>query len=167
MGKSKKRPQVFINFRGKDERHKLSPHLKHHLERRNVKVFTDEEATGELVENLFKHIRISQIVIVIFSINYLESRWCLDELVEVQKYLETEKLAFVIPIFYKVEPSHVKKQSGKFGARFTSLKENYRKSRIKKWKKALRFVAKSIGLTYEKRRCGFRTWSKFKRSDFP
>ncbi|XP_056862901.1 protein PHLOEM PROTEIN 2-LIKE A8-like [Raphanus sativus] len=103
MGNSKNRPQVFINFRGKDERQKLLPHLKHHLKDRNTNVFTDDDAVGEPLKNLFKHIRRSRIVIVIFSINYLESEWCLDELVEIRKCLETEKIDFAIPIFYKVD----------------------------------------------------------------
>ncbi|CAH8352095.1 unnamed protein product [Eruca vesicaria subsp. sativa] len=151
MWKSKNRPQVFINFRGKDERQKLMPHLKHHLKDSNVNVFTDDDAIGEPSKNLFKHIRRSRIVVVIFSINYLESEWCLDELVEIKKCLETEKVDFAIPIFYKVKTSHVKKQSGKFGKKFVALQENYRNSRVRRWKKALRFVAKYVGLTYHKR----------------
>ncbi|KAL0738845.1 hypothetical protein Bca4012_015055 [Brassica carinata] len=143
--------QVFINFRGKDERQKLLAHLKHHLKDSNVNVFTDDDAIGEPLENLFKHIRRSRIVIVIFSINYLESEWCLDELVEIRKCLETEKIDFAIPIFYKVKTSHVKQQSGKFGEKFLSLQKKHRSSRIIKWKKALRYVAKLIGLTYQKR----------------
>ncbi|KAF8077328.1 hypothetical protein N665_1046s0016 [Sinapis alba] len=150
MGKSKNRPQVFINFRGKDERQKLLPHLKHHLKGSNVNVFTDDDAVGEPLVNLFKHIRRSRIVIVIFSINYLESEWCLDELVEIMKCLETEKLDFAIPIFYKVKTSHVKKQSGEFGKRFVDLQKKHRNSRVNTWKKALRFVATYIGLTYQK-----------------
>ncbi|KAL0727206.1 hypothetical protein Bca4012_023299 [Brassica carinata] len=150
MGKWKNRPQVFINFRGKDVRKKLLPHLKHHLKDRNVNVFTDDDAFGEQVEKIFKYIKRSRIVIVIFSINYLESHWCLDELVEIKKCLECEKLDFAIPIFYKVETSHVKKLSGKFGKKFVALQEKYRKSKVNRWKKALRYVAKSIGLAYEK-----------------
>ncbi|CAH8352100.1 unnamed protein product [Eruca vesicaria subsp. sativa] len=144
-------PPVFINFRGKDERQKLLPHLKHHLKDSNVNVFTDDDAIGEPLKNLFKHIRRSRIVIVIFSVNYLESGWCLDELVEIRKCLETEKIDFAIPIFYKVKTSHVKEQNGKFGKKFVALQKKHRSSRIIKWKKALRYVAKLIGLTYQKR----------------
>lgn len=152
MGKRKNRPQVFINFRGKDVRKKLLAHLKHHLKDRNVNLFTDDDAFGEQVEKIFKYIRRSRTVIVIFSINYLESHWCLDELVEIQKCLECKKVDFAIPIFYKVETSDVKKLSGKFGKKFVALQEKHRKSKVKRWKKAVRYVAKSIGLTYEKRR---------------
>lgn len=147
-----KRHQVFINFRGKDERLKLVPHLIHHLEASNVNVVMDDDATGKRVEKLFKYIRNSRIVIVIFSISYLESRCCLDELVEIMKCLETKKLEFAIPIFYKVEPSHVKYQTGNFGERFVALQNKHPDS-IKTWKEALKFVAGSIGLTYQKKRC--------------
>ncbi|CAA7037453.1 unnamed protein product [Microthlaspi erraticum] len=115
------KPQVFINFRGKDERQKLVPHLKHHLKASNkVRVFTDEDAPGKPLQSLFKHIRDSRIVIVIFSVNYLESDWCLEELDEIRKCLATEKIEYAIPIFYKVRAAH----------------------------KALGVVAETIGLSY-------------------
>ncbi|XP_022550420.1 protein PHLOEM PROTEIN 2-LIKE A8 isoform X3 [Brassica napus] len=137
--------QVFISFRGKDERCGFLTYLKQRLLESNVNVFIDENAAGEPLENLFGHIRKSRIAIVIVSKNYAESSWCLDELVEIKKCMETEKLNAVIPIFRKVKVSSVRKQSGKFG------------ERIKRWKKALEFVTGMIGLTYDK---------KFSRSEF-
>ncbi|KAL0738847.1 hypothetical protein Bca4012_015057 [Brassica carinata] len=142
------RPQVFISYRGKDLRLTLVPHIKHHLKDSNVNVFTDSNATGERLKDLFNHIKDSRIVIVIFSISYLESRWCLDELAEIRNCLLRKQLDFVIPIFYKVKTSHVKKQSGDFGKPFPSLQKKHPPLRVLRWKKALKFVAKSIGLSY-------------------
>ncbi|ESQ54999.1 hypothetical protein EUTSA_v10026755mg [Eutrema salsugineum] len=142
------RPQVFINFRGEDLRLTFVPHLKHHLKESNVNVFTDADAAGEPLKNLFNHIRNSRIVIVIFSISYLESKWCLDELVEIRRCLKSKKLDFVIPIFFKVRASHVKEQSGDFGSKFLALQKKHPRLRIMRWKRALRFVAKQIGLAY-------------------
>lgn len=152
MENNKNNPQVFISFRGKDERHKLVPYLKYHLNNNSVNVVTDNDATGEPVGNLFKYIRNSRIVIVIFSVSYLESKCCLDELVEVMKCLETEKLKVAIPIFYKVKPSHVKTQTGDFGKKFVALQNKHPDS-VNKWKEALEVVARYIGLTYENNRC--------------
>ncbi|KAF8046000.1 hypothetical protein N665_4133s0002 [Sinapis alba] len=142
------RPQVFISYRGKDLRLTLVPHIKHHLKDSNVNVFTDSNATGERLKNLFNHIKDSRIVIVIFSISYLESRWCLDELAEIRNCLLRKQLDFVIPIFYKVKTSHVEKQTGDFGKPFPSLQKKHPHLRVLRWKKALKFVAKSIGLSY-------------------
>ncbi|CAH2078171.1 unnamed protein product [Thlaspi arvense] len=142
------RPQVFINFRGKDLRLTFVPYLKHHLKQSNVNVFTDADALGEPLKNLLNHIRNSKIVIVIFSISYLESKWCLNELVEIRKCLKSKKLDFVIPIFYKVRASHVKDQTGDFGNKFLDLQKKHPHLRIMRWKRALRFVAKQIGLAY-------------------
>lgn len=147
-----KRPQVFISYRGKDLRLTLVPHLKHHLNDSNVNVFTDSNAAGERLKNLLNHIKNSRIVIVIFSISYLESRWCLDELAEVRNCLLRKKLDFLLPIFYKVRTYQVQKQTGDFGKPFRNLKRRHPHHRVIRWKKALRFAAKSIGLTYRENR---------------
>lgn len=148
-----KKPQVFISFPGKDERKKLLPHLKHHLEASpsNVRVFTDDDITAQQLDRLYNHIRNSWLVIVIFSVSYLESSWCLNELVEIKKCLQTEKIKFVMPIFYKVEAYEVKEQKGEFGAKFQTLEKSC-PDKVKKWKKALGFVANYVGLTYQEQR---------------
>lgn len=149
MDQNNNKPQLFINFRGQDERLKLLPHLKHHLKGSKVTVFTDEDAIGEPLENLYKYIRRSRIVMVIFSMNYLTSEWCLKELVEIRKCLMTEKVDFAIPIFYNVKASHVKDQTGDFGEKFLALQNKFPES-IRKWTKALIFVAKYVGISYDK-----------------
>lgn len=151
---------MFISYRGKDLRLTLVPHIKHHLKDSNVNVFTDSNAAGEQLKELFNHIKNSRIVIVIFSISYLESRWCLDELAEIRNCLLRKQLDFVLPIFYKVKTSHVEKQSGDFGKPFPSLQKKHPRLRVLRWKKALKFVAKSIGLSYRENRYAY----KFKSS---
>ncbi|CAF2071071.1 unnamed protein product [Brassica oleracea var. botrytis] len=157
-------PQVFISFRGEDAREKFLPLLKDRLKRSKVNVFTDEDASGVPLEHLLEEIRNSRIAVVLLSKNYAESHWCLNELVEIKKCIETKKLDFVIPVFYKVKTHHVKKQSGRFGEKFLAYQEallveagDERKkkkranSKIKRWKKALTFVARMIGVSYDKR----------------
>ncbi|CAK7322755.1 unnamed protein product [Dovyalis caffra] len=58
--------------------------------------------------------------VIIFSQNYASSKWCLDELMKV---LECRKIRgqTAIPIFYEVDPSDVRKQSGSFGDAFAEL----------------------------------------------
>nr|ACC91280.1 toll-interleukin-resistance domain-containing protein [Capsella rubella] len=158
---SYKKDQVFISFRGRDERFGFLTHLKQKLIDGNVNVFTDDNVTGQPLQNLFGHIRNSRIAIVIFSENYAESHWCLEELVEIKKCLETEKLSAVIPIFHKVQVSSVREQSGIFGEKFLALQNSLLakevtakkirriNSKIKKWRKALEIVTGMAGLTYD------------------
>ena len=54
------------------------------------------------------------ISIVIFSENYAFSFWCLDELVKIMEG-KKPKGQIVWPIFYKVDPSNVRKQTRSFG----------------------------------------------------
>lgn len=117
----------------------------------DVNVVTDDEITGQPLKRLFNLIRNSWMVIVIFSVSYLESDWCLNELVEIKRCLQTEKIKFVIPLFYKVTSTEVKEQKGEFGAKFTTLQNSF-PGMVNKWTKALVFVAGYGGLTYEEPR---------------
>jgi hypothetical protein len=58
--------------------------------------------------------------VIIFSQNYASSKWCLDELL---KILESWKIRgqIAIPVFYEVDPSDVRKQSGSSGDAFAQL----------------------------------------------
>ncbi|KAG7552751.1 Toll/interleukin-1 receptor homology (TIR) domain [Arabidopsis thaliana x Arabidopsis arenosa] len=104
--------QVFVSFRGSDVRHNFFSFLKDALIKNGINVVTDEEAPrGKPIdENLLKLIRNSRIAVVIFSENYPESTWCLDELVEIEKQMDI-KILDSCPIFFEVETSHVKLQA--------------------------------------------------------
>ena len=100
--------QVFISFRGKDVRDNILSSLKKKLKDEGVNVKTDDDMPKgtKIVENLLKLIRDSKVAVVIFSENYPESPWCLDELVEIEKQIEETKLR-PLPIFFKVRATHV------------------------------------------------------------
>ncbi|KAG2668270.1 hypothetical protein I3760_15G152400 [Carya illinoinensis] len=98
---------VFLSFRGKDVRHNFISHLNRALHQSGIKTYMDGvdlERGEQISSELFKAIEESQILIVVLSKNYAESRWCLDELL---KILECKKIKkqIVLPIFYKVKPS--------------------------------------------------------------
>ncbi|KAL4645147.1 hypothetical protein ACB092_02G215400 [Castanea dentata] len=67
----------------------------------------------EISTELLKAIELSMISIVVFSENYASSTWCLNELVKILECKNSGQL--VLPVFYKVYPSEVRKQKGKFG----------------------------------------------------
>ncbi|KAF5469489.1 hypothetical protein F2P56_013556 [Juglans regia] len=144
---------VFLSFRGKDVRHKFISHLDRALLQSGIKTYKDSidlERGEEILSELFKAIEESQISIIVFSKNYAESRWCLDELLKILEWKKIMK-QIVLPIFYKVKPSEVRKQKGRFGEAFTKLEEKIKddiKSPLESWKKALEEVANLSGLEY-------------------
>ncbi|CAK7322776.1 unnamed protein product [Dovyalis caffra] len=113
---------VFLSFRGEDTRVGFTSHLNAALERKNILTFIDDDLKrgDEISDSLVKAIEGSKLSVIIFSQLYASSKWCLDELV---KILESRKLRgqIVIPIFYQVDPSDVRKQSGSFEEAFAEL----------------------------------------------
>ncbi|XP_035546565.1 disease resistance protein RUN1-like [Juglans regia] len=134
---------VFLSFRGEDVRHNFISHLNHALLQNGIKTYIDNnlERGEEISPALFKAIEGSMISIIVLSKNYVESRWCLDELLKFLDCMETMK-QIVLPIFYHVDPSEVRHQKGIFGESFDKLGDNAKKL---KWKVALKTVADLSG----------------------
>ena len=139
---------VFLSFRGEETRNSFTSHLYRGLCNKGIKTFIDndlqrgEEISGELL----KAIRLSRISIIIFSQNYAFSAWCLDELVEILNCKQNGQL--VLPVFYKVNPSEVRKQEGDFEiAKIEKFKN--KKEKVKTWNAALTEAANLTGWHYE------------------
>ena len=75
------------------------------------------------------------ISVVVFSENYAYSKWCLDELDKIMQ-CSREKGQKVLPIFYHVDPSDVRKQTGSFGEAFARY-GNGTEERVLRWRAAL------------------------------
>nr|XP_043635493.1 disease resistance protein RPV1-like [Erigeron canadensis] len=129
---------VFISFRGEDTRKTFVDHLYSALVERPICVYKDDEALprgASIGPSLFKAIEESRIAVVVFSTNYADSSWCLDELAYIMKCRD-ERGLIVLPIFYDVEPSEVRKQEGNVGEAFAKQEaENVTKAEL--WRKAL------------------------------
>lgn len=109
---------LFLSFRGKDVRKKFRTHFFKELERKIIPFKDEEMKKGQSISpELIKAIEGSRISVVVLSHNFANSSWCLDELVEIMR-CRVELGLIVIPIFYEVNPSHVRKQSGDFGEIF-------------------------------------------------
>ncbi|KAH0939278.1 hypothetical protein HID58_006739 [Brassica napus] len=142
-------PQIFINFRGKDLRCGFVSHLVRAFKRKKINVFIDErEDRGQPLDSLFKRIEGSTIALAVFSENYPESRWCLQELEKMNERMVEGNLV-VIPIFYKVEPSTVRYLKGNFGDKLWIMAKGDEK--IKKWEEALRSIPNLFGITVDDR----------------
>ncbi|KAJ0886202.1 putative TIR domain, P-loop containing nucleoside triphosphate hydrolase [Helianthus annuus] len=111
---------VFLSFRGKDVRKNFVDHLYHALRQKGVITYKDDERIEKgkrISDQLITSIEESRFHIIVFSKNYASSSWCLDELVNIMKCQKMmEQTAY--PVFYDVEPTEVRNQSGAVGKAF-------------------------------------------------
>ncbi|RXH69321.1 hypothetical protein DVH24_037105 [Malus domestica] len=132
---------VFLNFRGEDTRKTFIGHLYKALVHNSINTFIDaqELRKGNGLSQLLKAISGSRLSIVVFSQNYASSRWCLKELVHILHCMDTHEL-IVVPIFYGVDPSHVRKLKGSFAEAFSKHEHdsNAGMEEVQGWSSALR-----------------------------
>ena len=110
----------------------------------------DKLRRGEQISNeLLKAIKSSMISVIVLSENYASSKWCLDELVWI---LECRKNfgQLVLPIFYGINPSEVRKQEGKFGVELANHEKNFKDNidKVQVWRAALNEVGHLSGDHY-------------------
>ncbi|XP_042758409.1 disease resistance protein RPV1 isoform X2 [Lactuca sativa] len=152
------RYDVFLSFRGVDTRLSFTNYLYEALIDANINTFLDDEEieTGEdLKPELESAIKASRASIIVLSKNYASSTWCLDELVMIlEQRMSSDHI--VIPIFYHVEPTHVRKQQSSFGDAMAKHKQmmkvetnpikiNQWAKKMDRWSKALVEVANLKG----------------------
>ncbi|KAL2342233.1 hypothetical protein Fmac_010173 [Flemingia macrophylla] len=134
---------VFLSFRGEDTRKNFTSHLDKALNKEKIKTFIDDqlEKGDEISPALIKAIENSCISIVIFSKNYAFSKWCLNEL---NKIMECKRAQdqIVMPVFYDIDPSHVRKQIEGYEGAFEKHKED---SRCDQWRNDLTEAANIAG----------------------
>ncbi|ESQ46793.1 hypothetical protein EUTSA_v10027748mg [Eutrema salsugineum] len=137
---------VFPSFHGPDVRRGFLSHLHDLFARKEITIFKDQEIErGHTIgSELVKAIREARLSIVLLSKNYASSSWCLDELVEILKCREAQG-QIVMPIFYDVDPSSVRKQSGDFGIAFEKTCEGETEEVKQRWVEALTCVATIAG----------------------
>ncbi|KAM2118463.1 hypothetical protein EV2_010979 [Malus domestica] len=127
--------EVFISFRGEDTRKNFTGHLHEALTKAGINAFIDDELRrGEdITTELVRAIQGSRISIIVFSRRYSDSSWCLEELVKIMECRRTLG-QLVLPIFYDVDPSHVRKQTGSFAQSFLKYTDE---KKVERWRAAL------------------------------
>ncbi|KAJ9675910.1 hypothetical protein PVL29_024736 [Vitis rotundifolia] len=139
---------VFLSFRGEDTRKSFTDHLHTALCQKGINTFMDGQLRrGEQISPaLLNAIEESRFSIIIFSDNYASSSWCLDELVKILDCIKVMGHR-ALPVFYNVNPSHVKKQTGSFAEAFAKHEQEYREKmeKVVKWREALTEVATISG----------------------
>ncbi|KAH0982040.1 hypothetical protein GBA52_009217 [Prunus armeniaca] len=141
---------AFLSFRGTDTRKGFTDHLYRALEVAGIHTFRDDdeiERGANILAELQRAIQESRVSIIVFSKDYASSRWCLDELVTIMDRRETNE-HMVLPIFYDVDPSHVRNQTKFFEEAFARHQQRFNKEmdKVEKWRKALRDVADLGGM---------------------
>ncbi|XP_045786971.1 probable disease resistance protein At1g61310 [Trifolium pratense] len=146
--------QIFISFRGEDTRFSFTGFLYEALLREGFKIFMDDGGgldTGDQISpSLINAIEASRLSIVVLSENYASSSWCLDELAKILECKE-KKNQIVWPIFYKVDPSHIRHLRNGYGNAMTEHENVFgnEPERLQKWRLALFEVAGMSGKPYE------------------
>ncbi|KAH1127749.1 hypothetical protein GLYMA_06G263700v4 [Glycine max] len=142
---------TFLSFSGAETRN-LVASLYKALLREGVHAFTDDQSLniGEQIQPaLFNAIEGSRVFYVVISKGYASSIWCLQELARICYCVETSARR-VLPIFYDVDPSEVRKQIGCFGKAFAKHEERLRGDKetmeeVQRWREALTRVANRSG----------------------
>jgi hypothetical protein len=140
---------VFLSFRGTNTRKNFTDHLYFALERAGITTFRDDnklERGEDIPSQLLSTIEGSKFSIIVFSKDYADSSWCLDELVKIVECRRTVK-QHVLPIFYDVEPTDVRHQKGSFEQAFSKHEKRYLSNidKVIRWRTALKEVANLSG----------------------
>ncbi|CAL5378182.1 unnamed protein product [Camellia sinensis] len=153
---------VFISFRGEDTRKNFTDHLYTALVGAGLRTFRDDdeiERGKNIKSELERAIKQSRSSVIVLSKDYVSSGWCLDELVMIVEQRRTVGHV-ILPVFYDVDPSNVRKQSGTLAEAFerheakfkVEIDERKRKQGMEKmglWRKALGEVADLGGMVLQ------------------
>nr|CAZ44326.1 putative disease resistance protein [Raphanus sativus] len=140
------RYRVFTSFHGPDVRKTFLTHLRKQFNCNGISMFDDQgiERGQTIAPALTQAIRESRISIVVLTKHYASSRWCLDELLGILKCKE-EMGQIVMTIFYGVDPSDVRKQTGDFGKVFKETCRGKTEEERRRWSQSLTDVGNIAG----------------------
>ncbi|MED6159154.1 hypothetical protein PIB30_039759 [Stylosanthes scabra] len=141
---------VFVSFRGEDIRNTFADHLFDALRRNGIVAFRDDRNLMQghhISTELIQAIEGSQVLIAIFSKNYANSSWCLQELAKMLDCSTKVATPILLPIFYDVSPSEVRKQTGLYGKALVEHEQRFQHDpeMVQQWREALVQVANLSG----------------------
>lgn len=138
---------VFLSFRGPDVRKTFVCHLDDALKNEGIKTFHDDRdlQRGKLIwKGLDEAMIQSRYAIVVISEGYPTSRWCLEELSVMVELVEKKRLE-LIPIFYDIDPSDLKRRSECFNEAFEKHELRYDQETVGRWRRAFSEVGNISG----------------------
>ncbi|CAI0409829.1 unnamed protein product [Linum tenue] len=135
---------VFLSFRGADTRFNITSHLYAALRGRSIMSYIDDvnlQRGVDIVDSLWGAIEQSRMAVIVFSDNYADSGWCLDELVKIAQCRKTLNQV-VLPVFCGMPPEDVRDQTGSYGVAFAKHRQSTASpEKVKMWRAALQEVA--------------------------
>ncbi|CAL9006543.1 unnamed protein product, partial [Prunus brigantina] len=149
---------VFLSFRGEDTRKTFTDHLYTALVNARFHTFRDDDELQrgeEIKPELEKAIKNSRSSVIVFSKDYASSKWCLDELVVILEHKRTSYDHVVLPVFYDMDPSHVRKQTGSLAKAFARHEKTQPLEKVNEWRDALAKVADLAGMVLQNQAHGY------------
>ncbi|XAR49141.1 hypothetical protein NMG60_11032231 [Bertholletia excelsa] len=154
---------VFLNFMVEEIGTRFADHLYTAFDQAGFRTFRGDKdlKIGENINSqLQEAIRESRASIILFSKGYASSIQCLDELVMILQHKNSCSAHHrVLPIFYDVDPSDVRKQMGSFEEAFMRHEERLEteederkrewKTKVEGWRLALTEVANLAGMNLQ------------------
>nr|XP_048332849.1 disease resistance protein Roq1-like [Ziziphus jujuba var. spinosa] len=91
-------------------------------------------------------IKESKICMIVFSKDFASSTWCLDEVVRILD-CRRDWEDIILPIFYGIEPSIVRKQDGSYAEAFNKHEQRFKDNmdKVQRWRDALKEVTNLSG----------------------
>ncbi|XP_054816245.1 disease resistance protein RPV1-like [Prosopis cineraria] len=144
-----KKYDVFISFRGEDTRSNFTSPLYKALCDESITTFIDYSRLSrgdEISDSILQAIQDSSVSVVVLSENFAFSKWCLDELMHILRCRKYES-QIVIPVFFKVDPSDVRKQNGPYKQAFAKHEQDFAENlhKVNEWRNALSEIANLAG----------------------
>ncbi|XP_043715721.1 disease resistance protein RUN1-like [Telopea speciosissima] len=141
---------VFLSFCGQDTRTNFTDHLFNWLDRDGIRTFRDDKELNrgeDIPSELTEAIEGCRIAIIVFSENYASSTWCLNELVKILDCKKDGRMEKVLPVFYKMNPSDVRKQSNTYTEAFMRHEERFmdEMGKVETWRASLKEAANMSG----------------------
>ncbi|XP_021812620.1 TMV resistance protein N-like [Prunus avium] len=151
------RYHVFLSFRGEDTRKTFTDHLYTALVNAGFHTFRDDDELerGEHIKPaLQKAIKHSRTSVIVFSKDYASSTWCLDELMMILERKRRSADHVILPVFYDVDPSHVRKQTGNIAKAFARHQKTQPLKKVEVWREALAEVADLAAMVLQNQALG-------------
>lgn len=138
---------VFLNHRGPHVKVGFIAHLYDALKSIGLNLFLDKKSLVKgdpAFRSIDDALERAKVHVAVVSSRYAESRHCLSELV-----LKIRSRKPVIPVFYDVEPAHLRRvENGPFAEAFEVHKSRERPEQVEEWADALHKLADITGFCF-------------------
>lgn len=141
---------VFLSFSAEEDTAKtFVTDLYSSLSEKGITTYYKDEKVEEGVSSSgsdqSKCIRDSKLAVVVVSESYPTSVLCLNELQTILNLHDEDQLS-VLLIFYGVETSNIRKQTGEYAEPFRNLGEQYSAEKVQSWRRVLTKLTGISGL---------------------